>query len=623
MRLSLSLFVVSISLAFAPQAAQDDKILERADKLLEEAKAAYEQGREKSSVESFVEAGFKLEEARIKYFVLQEIGSAERQKIAVDRLRAINQLSKLIHDGKVAVSGKAAEVPAAKSAEPANPAPTPEPKNSPSPPIPVDVTRRLPIPDAARQKDAEKLLRELFKDQYAKKSQADRQSLARALLDQARSSKDDPASMWVVYREAQEVAAQSCDVRTAVAAVEDLSKTFDVDPLSMKNAVLATAGKTAKTTEELSDVIESLDQLIEDLMAMDLYDAAEKAATSALQHARRVNDPKLLARVTLRSKEVGEAKTRFQGVKSALQTFAKNPDDPGANLEMGQYLCLVKANWDLGLRFLVKGSDAGLKSIAEKELALPANPADCGTVADLWYDLAEKEKVPYRKTQLLTHARTLYEAAQGSAVGLARSKIEKRLELIQKTIGAAPERAGINLLKLIDVKKDGVSGSWFLKGSSITCQNQEFSRLQIPYIVPAEYDVTVTLERNADDFLYFGLVSDQNRFAAVINPSAKAFIEHIDGKSAATQDPSWMYANPPVPMGKPVVIKALVRKSGVKLFIDGKIILNWEGGINRLTPNGQWTIPNAKCPYLACHKGGFVFTGLTLTPVQDPGRPLR
>jgi hypothetical protein len=615
--------LAAVSLGFVPQAAQDDKILERADKLLEEAKAAYELGREKSSVESFIDAGFKLEEARIKYFVLQEIGSAEKQKIAVDRLRAINQLAKLIHDGKVAVSGKAAEPPEAKPAELAKPGPAAEPKPAAPPAPPVDVTRRLPVPDAAKQKDAEKLVKELFKDQYAKKSQADRQSLARALLDQAKASKDDPVSLWVLYREAQEVAVQSCDVRTAVAAIEEASKAFDVDPLAMKNAALAAAGKVAKTPEEVSDVIEALDPLIEELMAMDLYDTADKAATAALQQARRVNDPKLLGRVTLRAKEVGEAKTRFLGVKSALQTFAKNPDDPGANLEMGQFLCFVKANWDLGLRFLVKGSDASLKSIAEKELGLAANPADQGAVADLWYDLAEKEKVPYRKSQLLMHARTLYEAAQPSAVGLVRTRIERRLELIQKTVGAVPERAAINLFKLIDLKKDSVSGSWYTKGSSITCQNQEFSRLQIPYLVPTEYDLSVTLERVSDDFLYFGLVSDQVRFAAVIDPSFKAWFECIEGKGASAQDPSWTYPNPPVPAGKPVTIKAIVRKSAVKIVIDGKVILNWEGGMNRLSPNGQWAIPNAKCPFLGSHRGGLVFTGLTLTPVQDAGRPLR
>jgi hypothetical protein len=120
--LLLSIFLLG-DLGLARQgAAQDDQILERADKILDEDKSAYEAARDKSSVEAFVDAGFKLEEARIKYFVLQEIGSPEKQKIAADRLRAVNQLSKLIHDGKVAIGGKPADTPAAPTASPAKPA---------------------------------------------------------------------------------------------------------------------------------------------------------------------------------------------------------------------------------------------------------------------------------------------------------------------------------------------------------------------------------------------------------------------------------------------------------------------------------------------------------------------
>jgi len=61
---------------------------------------------------------------------------------------------------------------------------------------------------------------------------------------------------------------------------------------------------------------------------------------------------------------------------------------------MGQFLCFVKASWDLGLRFLIKGSDAGLKALAEKELSIAANPAEQTAVADGWYELADKEKQP-------------------------------------------------------------------------------------------------------------------------------------------------------------------------------------------------------------------------------------
>src|SRR6185436_46377 len=99
---------------------QDDVILEKADKLLEEAKAAYETARSGGVVSAFVDAGFKLEEARIKFLVLQEIGQGDKQKTAADRLRAVNQLGKLIHDGKVAVSGgNRVDVPAVTPAEPA------------------------------------------------------------------------------------------------------------------------------------------------------------------------------------------------------------------------------------------------------------------------------------------------------------------------------------------------------------------------------------------------------------------------------------------------------------------------------------------------------------------------
>src|SRR5881394_2215875 len=88
-----------------------NEILERADKLLDESKAAYEEAREKSSVEAFVNAGFKLEEARIKYVVLQEIGAPELQKTSSDLLRTVHQLGKLIHDGKVAVAGAPVDAP--------------------------------------------------------------------------------------------------------------------------------------------------------------------------------------------------------------------------------------------------------------------------------------------------------------------------------------------------------------------------------------------------------------------------------------------------------------------------------------------------------------------------------
>src|SRR5882672_7343443 len=615
--------------AFSPQQSQDDQILERADKILEQSKAAYEAARQKNSVESFVDAGFKLEEARIKYFVLQEIGSPEKKKIAVDRLRAVNQLSRLIHDGKAAVGGKVVEAPAPAPApapdapapppaDPADPAPKAPPAAPTPPPVPAgDVFPRAPVPEAAKQKEAEKLLKELYKEQYAKKGANDRQILARALLDQARKSLEDPAALWVIYRDAQDFAAQTGDLKTLLTAVDETARYFDVDGPAMKHAALTVAAKSAKTAEDNTALLEALDPLIDELLAADQYEAAEKAASTAQQIARKLNLPRATARAAVRAKEVSEAKSRFAAMKSVLQTLAKTPDDPAANNEMGQFLCFVKGNWDLGLRFLVKGSDAGLKALAEKELALPTAVADQVVVADAWYALADKEKLPSRRNLLMSHAREIYGMALPAAVALQKSKIEKRIEAIDSAVGApSGEGSLINLLKLVDLRKDVLGGVWVPKGAGIMATQSVFPRLQIPWQLPVEYDLMLTVERTEEDFLVLGLSADSINFAVYIDPGFCAAFEMLDGKDCRAQDEKTIFPKPAMPVGKPVVIKASIRRNSARIFLDGKLILNWEGGMNRLTLNREWVPPNLKCPFLGSHLGQFVFTAITLVPVQ-------
>ncbi|HEV3027878.1 MAG TPA: hypothetical protein VG457_09915, partial [Planctomycetota bacterium] len=452
---------------------------------------------------------------------------------------------------------------------------------------------------------------------------ADRQALARLLLDQARKSTDDPASLWVLYREAQDLAIPVCDVWTAIAAIEESSKFFDLDPLAVKVAAVAAMGKSARAPEDFMALAEAIDPLAVDLMSADQYDAADKLAMTALQYVKKINAARLLPRATARSKEVAEAKGKFQAMKSVLQTLAKTPDDPGANAEMGQFLCFIKGIWDLGLRFLVKGSDAGLKALAEKELALPTAVADQIALADGWYEMGDKEKLQSRKTQLLAHAREYYTAASAGAVGLQKPKLEKRLELIEVAIGAPAVEAGtINLFKLIDLKKDILIGEWFAKGNGYQSKPRPGAKLQIPYVVPAEYDLLITVERQADECMLIGLVAETGPFTAVINPGWRAGFELLDGKGYGEQGDATTTPGPPVPISRASVLRCSVRRAWVKVFVDGKQILNWEGGMKRLTPNGA-VGPNPKCPSVGTFSGNVVFTGVSLVPILDPGKPLR
>src|SRR6185503_21126419 len=189
-------------------------------------------------------------------------------------------------------------------------------------------------------------------------------------------------------------------------------------------------------------------------------------------------------RVGLRTKEVTEAKTLFRAMKSAIETLAKKSDDPSSNLEMGQFLCFAKGNWDLGLRFLIKGSDAVLKPLAEKELALPTSLADRAAIADAWADLADKEKSPLRKTQMASHARSIYESVLNDSTGLLKARIEKKMGELGSVL--ATKQAPIDLLKLVDPGRDAVAGQWKLADERLITPAVPSARLQLPYIPPEE-----------------------------------------------------------------------------------------------------------------------------------------
>src|SRR6185436_10463396 len=193
---------------------------------------------------------------------------------------------------------------------------------------------------------------------------------------QSAKPQDDPAILWVLCREAQEAATQVCEVKTLMCAIDTAAAAFDVDAMLMKSGALTAAGKAAKAPEEFKELAEALFKLIDDLIQADQYDSADKMAILASTYARKFGDPPLVSRATLRSKEITEAKALYQSMKGVLEAQAKNPDDAGANLEIGKFLCFVKGSWDMGLRFMVKGSDASLKALAEKELAIPAQPSE-------------------------------------------------------------------------------------------------------------------------------------------------------------------------------------------------------------------------------------------------------
>src|ERR1700734_3088794 len=97
-----------------------------------------------------------------------------------------------------------------------------------------DASSHLTVPDAAAQRNAEKLIKDLFKAEYERKRPEDRRALAKKLLQQARDTSDDPGMRYVLFREAWSLAAEGADADTALVAVEEAAAIFALDEMDLE-----------------------------------------------------------------------------------------------------------------------------------------------------------------------------------------------------------------------------------------------------------------------------------------------------------------------------------------------------------------------------------------------------
>jgi hypothetical protein len=314
------------------------------------------------------------------------------------------------------------------------------------PPPPPPISRnppKAPVPDAAAQREATKLIRDLFKTDYAKRAPADMQAHAAKLLLQGRETKDDPVGQFVLLQQARELAVQAGDLATALAAVEETGKAYAVDGLGLKVQALAAALLPAGRPEAAVTLAETCLATVDEALASDRFDAAADLASKAESAARAAKDAALQKRVQHRKKDIEWAKREFDLTKASEKILASAPDDPAANLAVGRYTACVKGDWERGAALLAKGADAALKAAAEKDMAKPSDPQAQVASGDAWWEAAEKSRGQAVEERWRGRARHWYETGLPGLTGLARIKVEKRLEQLAASPGETPVRFGL------------------------------------------------------------------------------------------------------------------------------------------------------------------------------------
>ena len=308
-------------------------------------------------------------------------------------------------------------------------APTPrkaEPAPAPIPNIIASGAPKLAIPTGTPLKDAEKAIKDIFKDDYAKRSPEDRKALGLKLLQQGIETKDDATVRYVLLRDAGAAAAQIGDIETTLKTIEELTKLYDVDVAALKLDALGKVATTLSKPDQAKALARNYLSAGNDAAALGNYDAAVKLLTFGDTAARKGADMPLATQITARLKDLRTIQTDSSKFKTAQQMLKDKPDDPECNATVGKFLCFTKGEWEAGLPHLSKCKEAALKIIVDQELASPADAKDQAALGDLWWNYSDKMS-GFTKGIVQAHAVVWYGKALSGMTGINKTKLEKRI----------------------------------------------------------------------------------------------------------------------------------------------------------------------------------------------------
>lgn len=292
---------------------------------------------------------------------------------------------------------------------------------------PLPPKQSTPLP--AAQTKAEKLIKDLYHEDYARsrKSPADMLTLAGKLLAQAKETKDDVAARFVALREARDLAAKAGDIPTLNEVIGEIDKLYKVNATDMRIVALELAGRSATTREGTQAIVTAFFALAEELLASDNYGDVHKALRAAENVAIKARAAALAKTIQSQIRSTYEMEDQYGQVKKAKKKLDKDGDDPDANLIVGKYTCFIKGDWEAGLVMLSRCNDAKLKDLAKHDSEVPDEVKGQVEVGDGWWDLSIAEKNIRAKKQLQSRACIWYKEALVKADGLTKTKIEKRI----------------------------------------------------------------------------------------------------------------------------------------------------------------------------------------------------
>jgi len=312
-------------------------------------------------------------------------------------------------------------------------------------PVPLSIppednpVSRLPIPDNESRKQSQTFLNEVFQERYdetSKIQEPQRFDALKALAAEIYAhypNEDDPATRFMLLKVAVRIATESGDPTLTTEIIDELSAQFEVDDLPLRaTAVNLWAKQVVKhfRHQELQHkrlhLLRLIVPLAERAESEHRYGTAVELYTLASKHVNRERQADFKKRgLALQQK----ADIHDRMIRLAEEIKSSDNDNSKNHLTLGTYWCFELDDWEQGLVHLAASNSEVLSEIAQLDLDSQANLEDAEAVGDRWWDLKPTPRFSKHKNQLKSRAAYWYALAIGDKSGLARKKLEGRIEM--------------------------------------------------------------------------------------------------------------------------------------------------------------------------------------------------
>lgn len=201
-----------------------------------------------------------------------------------------------------------------------------------------------------------------------------------------------------------------------------------VDPIQAEVQAFLRRVAQTRTGPETRALVSASGAVIARAVAADHYQAALNIAAEVYRVCSATGGKDDRKAAAERRAQLQQAYDRWQQYRAAQAVLNKAPNDGDAQLTVGHWLCIVKGEWAAGLVHLAKGSRTELRQLAERELRLPDDANEQLGLADAWWDLGLASQGDERRALLLRAGHWYRQAEPEASAGLAKIKIQKRLE---------------------------------------------------------------------------------------------------------------------------------------------------------------------------------------------------